>query len=462
MARRNRTVHESILRETLDKLEKKLLDTKKMDAPFEDWQVEVVLEQKKDIMQRCSRKAGKSFCDGAKIACEAIVFENKFVGIISAGQRAASELFDIVIDFLLLMDVEFREKPTATGCTLANGHRIISLPTGFTGATSRNYSFWKMYWDEAAFIYDEVRKALKPCLLKQGVQEIISSSTHGSRGWFYEEWNSPRDMLRIYIPWWDIKHIPMDRLKKMIEEERSLYGDKYVQQEYEALFVDEGAGLIPENLINDAVKDIDYEERLKGALYLGVTCAPLGKNIAYIILCRRSHDRLTVVDLKVVENYYNRASAIVETIRDISKAEHVSKIVTSETTLGTGTLDYLTGIFGMSRVLSVENLNHNKERLAEGRRGRVKEKDLYDFLVTMMERKQLHILRNDIIIDALRSLDYDYKKNKENEIVIFGRAKVVVEALVYSLVPYMLHPYRKLWIKGMNIEKPLNSWERIR
>src|SRR3990167_669246 len=389
MARKNKTVHESILRKTLDELQVKLIDSGKLDHPFEDWQVELVLEQERNVILRCSRKAGKTYGMAAKIAIEAIVFPNKFIGIISAGQRASTELFDAVVDFLLILDVKFREKPTATGCTLDNGHRIISLPTGYTGATSRNYSFWKMYWDEAAFIYDEVRKALKPCLLKQGVQEILGSSTHGSRGFFYNEWESGQKFLKIFIPWWEIEHIPKKRLEKIIEEERALYGNKYIQQEYEAAFVDEGVGLIPENLINETVTDISDAERYSGDLFVGVTAAPLGKNNAYLVLCRRSKDRITIVDIKVLENYNNRSSAIVEELQKIQKLQRISKIVTSETTLGAGTLDYISGVFGMSKVISVESLNYESDLIAEGRRGRIKEKDLYDFLVTMMERKQI-------------------------------------------------------------------------
>lgn len=434
----------------------------RLNVKLEEWQRKVVLEEKMNIIMRCSRKAGKTTAMAFKIVHDALNYPNWFVCILSAGQRQSGEVFQTVLDMLYLLGVEFRERPSATGCTLSNGHRILSLPTGYTGATIRTYSFYKIYYDEAAFIADEVRKATMACLVKHGIQVIIASTPKGSHGFFYKEWQEGKHFLRFYIPWYDIKHIPLERLRETIEEERILYGDKYVQQEYEALFVEQGAGLIPENLINQTFTDIlNVEEGDTGKVFLGITTAPLGKNYSYIVLAHYSKNNIKILRLDILE-HNNRTAGLLQKLQEIRKSFNVTKVITSETSVGVGSLDSISLLFGKKRVMSIESLSYNSEKISLGRRARLKEKDLYDHLIRLMELGRIQIIKDAMLEDALRSLDYDFKPGKENEIIISGRSKVIAEALVYSIVPTLLKHQNTLWVAGANPEAGEDmSWKAL-
>lgn len=416
---------------------------------LEEWQRKVVEENKENIIMRCSRKSGKTTAMAFKIVLDGMNNSDWFVCILSAGQRQSGEVFQTVLGMLYKLEVQFREKPNATGCVLFNGHRILSLPTGYTGATIRTYSFHKIYYDEAAFIADEVYKATMPCLLKHGIQKIIASTPKGSKGFFFNEWNNGVKFKRYYIPWHEIKHIPFQRLKETIEGERAIEGEKYVQQEYEALFVEQGAGLIPENLINAATADVEHDT--SGKTYLGVTSSALGKNNHYIVFCNVSNSGIQITQLDVFEDS-NRTEGLVSKISEIFRHTKISKIITSETSIGVGGIDRLADAFGKKKILSVESLSYDGEKISEGRRGKVKEKDLFDHLVRLMEEKKIKIRKDTLLLDALRSLDYDFKPNKENEIIISGRAKVIAEALVYSIVPTLLKRKPLLSVMGANVE----------
>jgi hypothetical protein len=439
---------------------------KRLGIILEDWQRQVVIENQKDIIMLCSRKSGKTTAMAFKIVLNAINYPNQFTMILSAGQRQSSEVFQTVTQFLYIIEAQFRNAPTATGCTLENGHRILSLPTGYTGATIRTYSAHRIYMDEAAFIADEVYKAVSPCLLKFGIQKIIASTPKGSRGFFYEEWQRGEGFLRFYIPWTKIRHIQQDKIKDIIEKERAINGDKYIQQEYEALFVEQGAGLIPESLITATFKN-KYEDgnTSQGKTYLGVTSAVLGKNYHYIVFCQSQANRHRIYRLEIISDS-DKSGLLSKRLAEIKAQQTISKVITSESSIGVGYLNDIVGIFGKKSVISFDALAHEKENVSVGRRQKIIEKDLYDHLVNLMQKGQIHIDDDPIIEDALRSLDYDFLPNKENKIIIFGRAKAIAEAVVYSLIPTMFTSGRPIEVYGSGetpekFELNSESWKSL-
>lgn len=197
------------------------------------WQAEVLRSGAKRILLNCSRQSGKSTITAALALHTAIFQEGSLVLCLSPTLRQSGELFRNVLRFYGA-DPEIPSKAeSALRLELENGSRIVSLP-GKEQNVRGMASVALLIVDEAARVPDDLYFSIRPMLAVSNGRLIALSTPFGTRGWFYEAWNSPEPWQR-----WEIPASKCPRIsKEFLEEERRTMGSYWFEQEYNCQFLD--------------------------------------------------------------------------------------------------------------------------------------------------------------------------------------------------------------------------------
>jgi len=198
------------------------------------WQASVLRKGGRRMLLNCSRQAGKSTVSSL-LAVYRAIYKPGLTLLISPSLRQSGELFRKVREWLTLLPVRPKlTEDNQLSCQLANGARIISLPS--SESTIRGYSSVDLIIeDEASRVDDVLYYSIRPMLAVSGGAMILMSTPFGKRGHFYEEWENGGDVWqRIEVPAMRIDRIAPEFLA---EERRSL-GELWFSQEYMCKFVD--------------------------------------------------------------------------------------------------------------------------------------------------------------------------------------------------------------------------------
>src|SRR6185436_9527642 len=118
------------------------------------------------------------------------------------------------------------ESETALTLTLENGSRIVSLP-GQEG-TVRGYSGVRLLSiDEASRVPDALYMAVRPMLAVSGGRLVAMSTPFGTRGFWYDAWQSDEPWERYEIP---AERCPRISATFLAEERRSMGAWWYDQE----------------------------------------------------------------------------------------------------------------------------------------------------------------------------------------------------------------------------------------
>ena len=228
------------------------------------WQVDLLLSPAARLLVLCSRQAGKSEAAATLALHTALLQPGALVLLLSPSERQSGEL---AVKVFNLYDAAGRLVPatkrTALQLSLANGSRVIALPSG--EATVRGFSGAALLViDEAARVPDELYYAVRPMLAVSKGRFIALSTPFGKRGWFHEEWawvkpdGSPRPPEED--PWrrTRIKAGDCPRIAAgFLAEERAALGPRWFRQEYECSFEDAVASLFAyEDLMAACANDL--------------------------------------------------------------------------------------------------------------------------------------------------------------------------------------------------------------
>lgn len=88
--------------------------------------------------------------------------------------------------------------------------------------------------DEAAQVEDELYFSARPMLAVSGGRIVAMSTPYGTRGWWYEAWQSSEPWERFEVPAAECPRIPAT----FLAEERRTLGDWWFKQEYDCTFVE--------------------------------------------------------------------------------------------------------------------------------------------------------------------------------------------------------------------------------
>lgn len=211
-----------------------VLVAREMGLDPDPWQQKFLRQPAQRTLLNASRQSGKSTVTGILAAHTALYDPGSLTLLLSPTQRQSHELFRKALD-------AYRAIPTAIPIVqesalrleLENGSRIVSLPGKET--TVRGFSGVRLLAvDEAARVADELYYSVRPMLAVSGGRLVALSTPFGTRGWWYEAWESDERWERYRVPASDCPRIS----EEFLEEERRSMGEWWWAQEYGCEFLD--------------------------------------------------------------------------------------------------------------------------------------------------------------------------------------------------------------------------------
>lgn len=294
------------------------------------WQ-ERLLNAKSNVLLNCTRQAGKSTGAAMLVVHRAVTKPGHLALLISPSERQSAELFRKVRTFLGQVPGTVKlVEDNVLSCRLANGSRIVSLPSSEN--TIRGYSAVNtLIEDEAAFVDDGLNVAVRPMLAVSGGQMILMSTPNGRRGHFYDAWHGPGPWHRERVTCWEVPRIP----KMFLEEERRVLGELF-RQEYECEFVNALTGRVYRH-DEDINVIASAPERPKGdagwSFLCGLDFGVIDQN-AITVLAWREHDNCVYV----LESYRftGSPSEMADEVGRLTKRYPFTRIVGDVSGLGKG------------------------------------------------------------------------------------------------------------------------------
>ena len=196
------------------------------------WQVEVLEGRHQRLLLNCCRQAGKSTVVAFLALVEAIFQQDSKILLLSRSYRQSRELFKTLLGYYDRLGCPLKKSRRAEELELTNGSRIIPLPC--KEETIRGYAnITLLVIDEAARVFDDLYRAVRPMLAVSEGRLIALSTPFGKRGFFYDCWaKGGADWQRIEIPADKVSRIQ----PKFLEEERRALGEAWFRQEYGCSF----------------------------------------------------------------------------------------------------------------------------------------------------------------------------------------------------------------------------------
>jgi hypothetical protein len=198
------------------------------------WQARLLRSGADRVLLNCTRQAGKSTVTATKAVHTAVYEPGALVLLLSPSLRQSQELFRKCLEVYRALGRPTKpEAETALRLELDTGSRIISLPG--KEANIRGYSGVSLLAiDEAARVPDELYFAVRPMLAVSGGRLLALSTPFGTRGWWYDAWQSPEPWERYTVPATECPRISAS----FLEEERRAMGEWWFRQEYMCEFLD--------------------------------------------------------------------------------------------------------------------------------------------------------------------------------------------------------------------------------
>jgi hypothetical protein len=203
--------------------------------PPDPWQLDVLTSTAARVLLLCCRQSGKSTVAAALAVLTALVEAPALVLLLSPSLRQSGELFrQRVLPYFRAISRGVKVvRQTALEIELANGSRVVSLPENEEGIRGFS-SVSLLVIDEAARVADSLYCAVRPMLATSNGRLIGLSTPFGRRGWFHDEWFSPRTWERVRITAEQCPRISLD----FLAEERESLGPRWFAQEYHCSFED--------------------------------------------------------------------------------------------------------------------------------------------------------------------------------------------------------------------------------
>ena len=244
--------------------------------PYE-YQARLLQDDKKRIVVRWSRQAGKTTCIALRAIWFAITYPKTLTLIVAPSLRQSMIMRDRIQDFLMSMREDYRpelvEKLQRTVVRFRNGSRIVALPN--SPQLLRGYTANQVIADEAGFFKDDqlvFYNVLYPMLSTTDGTLIASSTPWSKDSVFYrmcqaEEFSKHVTTCEDVVKSGLIKQSFIDEMKQQLPFER-------FQREFMSEFVEDVDAWLTQDLIVQCIDSqllpYDFMDVPKGEFYVGV------------------------------------------------------------------------------------------------------------------------------------------------------------------------------------------------
>jgi len=443
-----------------------------MNMTLDPWQMKF-LDTKGDKILCCGRQVGKTEICSKDAGDYAVRNVKSVILMIAPTERQARLLFEKTLDYLLsnfpnMVIKGGKDRPTKERIALRNKTKIFCLPTGVSGITIRGRTINRLYVDEASRVPEEVWGAVTPMLLTTGGSMILLSTPFGAQGEFHRIWinkESAYDSFtrfsatsetvmenRTISATWTQKQ--RDKSLEMIERAKRRMSKREYAQEYLGEFLEELDKYFPDELIQNCcvLKKRDTIRKYK-TYYLGVDIARMGEDESTFEII----ERLPNGNLEHIENIITRKTLTTQTenkILQLEKLYNFRKIAidAGSGSLGVGIYDQLLRKEGVrTKIEAVNNAARTYDRLDKSKAKLLKE-DLYDNLRGLMERGEIQLLKDDDVIESLRSIQYEYvtRSNQATRLRIFGTYTHIVEGIIRACW-YAKSKQLNIWVRSIRV-----------
>jgi len=422
---------------------------------FEPWKTldkwqEKYIETEGNCFLLCGRQSGKTTAMSIKFGKRAATKKNRIILMIAFTEKQAYNLF-----FKTLMYIEAvypkmlckgNKKPTKHEIHLKNGSKIMCYAAGLDGSGIRTFTVHDLVIDEAAPMSREVFVSTTPMLSVTGGNLDISSTPRGKRGYFYE-CSKKENFTKFYVNAEDCeRHDP-----EHLASERKAMSKLEYAQEYKAQFTDSLMRIFSDELIKRCCtlnKPESIENKYKH--YMGCDIARMGEDQGTFEILRKINDEnihqvANIVTTKKLT--WETEQRIIELAKIYNFPRQSIGLDAGAGTLGVSILDHLLiedstkkkviGLNSRAKVLDIDGELQKK----------ILNEDMYNNLVSMMEKGFITLLNDDELIASLKSVLWEpvTKANSQTMIRIFGDYTHIAEGLI-----------RAAWLASK--DKTLNIW----
>ena len=205
-------------------------------------QAQILAADAKRGILNCSRQWGKSTTSAIKAVHHAYFNPNSVILVASPSLRQSAEFLKKSEKAVAQLGIRVRgDGVNQCSIQLPNGSRIIGLPE--SEGTIRGFSAVSLLMiDEASRVSDDLYHALRPMLAVSSGSLWLMSTPNGKSGFFYREWSSDKDWVRIQATAEECPRIPA----AFLAEERETLSEDMYRQEYGCEFMSGEGSLFDE------------------------------------------------------------------------------------------------------------------------------------------------------------------------------------------------------------------------
>ena len=428
---------------------------------LDPWQKEYCFETdpNKDCFLLCGRQVGKTtamsikavelcvnhFKKGELVLINSITEKQAYFMLAKAYAYAKEKYPTTII-------TKGKDKVTKHKLLFKNGSGILCYAAGEEGAGLRGFTIKKLMIDEASRMSEEYFVAVSPMMsVVRGSMDIASTpcgkeDKFGNKTFFYKM-SLDKRFKQFYVSAEDCPR----HTKEFLEIQKGRLSSLAYAQEYLAQFLSDLKRVFTDELINKCCVLKRPNHIKKGErYYLGVDIARMGEDEGTYEILRKVNSKL----FHQVENIITTKKRTNETEDKIIELEMLYKfksigIDAGAGTLGVSVLDHLLLNSSTRRKVVALNSRQLIQDEDESARITILNEDMYNNLLSLMEKNEILLLDDDEIRASLASIQFEYviHRGQPTKLRIFGSYSHVAEGLI-----------RAAWEASK--DKTLNIWVR--
>ncbi|MFN0106214.1 MAG: terminase large subunit domain-containing protein, partial [Bryobacteraceae bacterium] len=212
-------------------------------------QAQIMTDDSGQTLVLGARQTGKSTAAALKVLHTAIQNPGQIILLAAPSNRQSGYILDTARAAAMQIYGQ-KAKPIAEGFELPNQTQVIGLPD--SEPTIRGYSNpFLIVVDEAAFVDDNIYKALLPAQASGRTNLLVMSTPNGQQGFFYEQWeNQSADWTRIKIDVSDCPRITPEFLSRA----RLTLGHESFSQEFQCKFLLAPGAIFTREMVLQCIK----------------------------------------------------------------------------------------------------------------------------------------------------------------------------------------------------------------